>query len=75
MQEHNAYARFTAYFEDGEVIYSNPFARYDSTRYENPFQASAYGYTTNTTLTILFNTMLLALLIGVAVALYKIVKR
>ena len=75
MKEHDAYARFTAYFKDGEVIYSNPFARYDATCHANPFQGSMHGYTINTPLTILFNAMLLALLVGVIAAIYKTVKR
>ena len=31
------YARFTAFFPGGEVIYSNPFARYDSALEADPF--------------------------------------
>ena len=31
------YARFTAFFPGGEVIYSNPFARYDSALESDPF--------------------------------------
>ena len=34
------YARFTAFFPGGEVIYSNPFARYDSALAADPFDNS-----------------------------------
>lgn len=53
----DSYARFTAYFPDGEVIWSNPFARYDSSAADSPFRPSAH--TINYPLTILFNLLLL----------------
>lgn len=51
-----SYARFTAYFPEGEVIYSNPFARYDAATAESPFREPSHR--TNTVLTILFNLAL-----------------
>lgn len=65
------YGRFTAYFADGEVIYSNPFARYDTAEAQSPFEI---GYNVNLTLTILFNLLLLALFLAVAMALYKVIR-
>jgi hypothetical protein len=66
-----SYGRFTAYFADGEVIYSNPFARYDAAEAQSPFEI---GYNVNLTLTILFNLLLLALFLAVAMALYKVIR-
>lgn len=57
------YARLTAYFADGAVIYSNPFARYDSSREDTPYQEPSH--TVNLPLTILFNLLVLALICGV----------
>ena len=70
MAASDPYCRFTAYFSDGEVIYSNPFARYDSTVAESPFTAE---HSVNTILTILFNTLLLAVSAAIVVVTYKIV--
>jgi hypothetical protein len=67
----DSYGRFTAYFADGEVIYSNPFARYDAAEAQSPFEI---GYNVNLTLTILFNLLLLALFLAVAMALYKVIR-
>jgi hypothetical protein len=67
----DSYGRFTAYFADGEVIYSNPFARYDAAEAQTPFEI---GYNVNLTLTILFNLLLLALFLAAAMALYKVIR-
>ena len=40
MAAENSYARLTAFFPGGEVIYSNPFARYDSVLADDPFDNS-----------------------------------
>jgi hypothetical protein len=40
MAADDAYARLTAFFPGGEVIYSNPFARYDSALAADPFDNS-----------------------------------
>lgn len=53
------YARFTAFFPGGEVIYSNPFARYDSSINDSPFNNAPQKI--NVLLTILFNGLLAAL--------------
>ena len=64
----DSYGRFTAYFADGEVIYSNPFARYDSHSTDTPFRTT---YSVNALLTVLYNTIiaLIALLL-----IYKTIK-
>ncbi len=67
------YARLTAWFPDGEVIYSNPFARYDAELAASPYMAASHSV--NIPLTILFNLTILALCAGVILAFYKIVIR
>lgn len=62
------YARITAYFPKGEVIYSNAFARYDSSVSDIPFNEE--GHEIDALLTILFNLMLLALGAGDITLLY-----
>lgn len=59
----DSYGRFTAYFADGEVIYTNPFARYDAATEDSPFREPSHK--ANILLTILFNL----LLAGIAYAL------
>lgn len=56
------YARITAYFDDGAVIYSNPFARYDRTMGPTPYVESVHEV--NLLLTILFNIFLVAVVCG-----------
>ena len=56
------YVRVTAYFPDGEVIYTNPFARYDSSVASTPFSDAKPQV--NLFLTIMFN--LLLLIVGAA---------
>jgi hypothetical protein len=70
MRAEDSYARITAYFADGERIYSNPFARYDAESMDSPFENRSHSV--NTPLTILFNLVLLALLVGWGVAVYKV---
>ena len=53
------YARFVVYFDSGEVIYTNPFARYDKSRGDYPTTNSEHSV--NITLTILYNLLLAAL--------------
>jgi hypothetical protein len=62
------YARIVAEFDEGEVIYTNPFARYDSTTAESPFREPMHSV--DWVLTILFNTLIaiVAALIVVAIA-------
>lgn len=53
------YARIVAHFDQGEVIYTNPFARYDSAAAESPFRTPQH--TINWVLTIVFNLSLILL--------------
>lgn len=64
------YARFTVYFADGAVIYSNAFARYDSSTADSPYRMSSH--TVNWPLTILFNLLVLTLLCGDIYLLFKL---
>lgn len=61
------YARLTAFFDDGCVIYTNPFAHYDKTKAQTPYRES--GHTVNIALTVLFN---LALLLFTMLALFAL---
>ena len=66
------YARITAYFPEGEVIYTNPFARYDASDSDSPFTDSTHSV--NYSLTILFNLTILALLICALWMFYKLIR-
>ena len=69
MQTCDSYARFTAYFPDGEVIYTNPFARYDAKVADNPIKTDTHKI--NIPLTILFNATLAVLLTMLVFIFYK----
>ena len=73
MRKDDPYARITAYFPQGEVIYSNPFARYDATLSDTPFRDNTHK--ANYLLTILFNLLLVVMLIATAGLFYKLVIR
>lgn len=66
----DSYVRITAYFPEGEVIYSNPFARYDASVSDSPYREPSN--TVNIPLTVLFNLVVLALCAGVIVLFYKV---
>lgn len=70
MKPDDPYVRITAYFPDGEVIYSNPFARYDASVSDSPYREPSN--TVNIPLTVLFNLAVLALCAGVIVLFYKV---
>ena len=53
------YVRFRAAFDNGVSIYSNAFARYDSSVSDSPYKESPHSV--NWFLTVLFNAALLAL--------------
>ena len=73
MKENDPYARFTVFFPTGEVLFSNPFARYDAKQADSP--VNTHTHSVNIILTILFNTMLLTLLALLAYTLYKIIRK
>ena len=66
------YARIMAFYSDGAVIYSNAFARYDSTTQESPYRGDMYDI--NTPLTILFNIGV-ALCLGMMLTLIYVILR
>jgi hypothetical protein len=73
MRDDDPFARFTVYFPGGEVIYSNPFARYDADCADTPFREPRHNV--NMPLTILFNAALLAMLAALIFLFYKKVIR
>lgn len=64
------YARLVAYFSTGEVIYTNPFARYDKATSNYPTTNSEHSV--NITLTILYNLFLVVLFGTSIVAISKL---
>lgn len=65
----DSYSRFTAYFPEGEVIYSNPFARYDAATCVSPFRTDTHSV--DMTLTLLYNFILFGIFTALCVTLYK----
>ena len=70
MRAEDPYSRFVAYFADGEVIYTNPFARYNAELSSSPFQSQPTPV--NIPLTVLFNLSLVVAVAGIVV-LYKMI--
>ena len=66
-QPQDHYARLTAFFPDGEVIYTNAFARYDAARKADPFNNAPQQV--DWLLTVLYN-LLVACLLCLTVWLY-----
>ena len=62
----------TAWFPEGEVIYSNPFARYDASTAESPFDDTPHDI--NIILTVLFNLLAAGISTGSAYLLYKLIR-
>lgn len=73
MRSDDHYARFTAFFPDGEVIYSNPFARYDAS--VSGFPSNGPGHSASIVLTALYNLFLLLLTICTISLLIKILRK
>jgi hypothetical protein len=74
MKSEDAYARFTVYFPTGEVLFSNPFARYDSALASTPVREGQHCV--NIPLTVLYNALLLALMVLLMFVFYRnIIKR
>ena len=73
LKSNDPYARITAYFPKGEVIYSNAFARYDASVSASPFNEDSHEI--DVVLTILFNMMLLLLAAGDIALLYTLFKK
>ena len=73
MRPNDHYARITAYFPGGEVIYTNPFARYDAAKGDRPSTGTACK--ANIPLTILFNALLSAVLVILTIAYYRYITK
>ena len=73
MQPTDPYARLTAFFPDGAVIYTNPFARYDASAADSPIDNAPQKV--DYLLTILYNLLLLALAVGAVGLWRKFLKR
>lgn len=73
MKSTDPYARMTAYFKDGEVIYTNAFARYDSSIAESPYNDTPQKV--NIVLTILYNLLIILICAGIITIIYKILSR
>ena len=54
--------RYSAFFDNGVVIYSNAFARFDSSTAATPYRESPHSI--NYFLTVLFNLALLGIIFG-----------
>jgi hypothetical protein len=67
------YARMTAYFPGGEVIYTNPFARYDASVQASPMNNAPQKV--NVLLTVLYNLLVVALMAGTLYLLVKLFRR
>lgn len=72
LPEGEPYARMTAFFPDGAVIYTNPFARYDASAQDSPFDRTPQPV--NLPLTLLFNLLLAFLCAGTAWLLIRLWK-
>jgi hypothetical protein len=72
MTSRDNYARITAYFPEGEVIYTNPFARYDASASPSPYNDSPQQI--NILLSILFNLVIVLLCIGDGYVIYRLIK-
>lgn len=70
--KNDPYVRISAFFPDGEIIYSNPFARYDASVADSPFREPSH--TVNITLTILYNILLFLLCAGDIYLIYLVFK-
>ncbi len=69
----DSFARMTAFFPDGAVIYSNPFARYDAASAPDPFNNAPQRV--NWVLTVLYNLLALALIGLLLRALVKLFRK
>lgn len=73
LQHDEPYARITAYIPSGEVIYSQPFARYNSATMAMPRNVCEHSI--NIPLTLIFNIAIVALVVAIVVAYVKFLRR
>ena len=69
----DSYARITAYFPDGAVIYTNPWARYDAASQDTPYTDNPHQV--NWLLTLLYNLLVLLAVMGVLRLMGKLFKK
>ena len=72
MKSSDSYARITAWFPEGEVIYTNPFARYDASVAESPYDDTKQDI--DIILTILFNLLAAGIAAACIYILYKLIR-
>ena len=72
-RQEDPYVRLTAFFPDGAVIYTNPFARYDTSVSDSPFDNTPQKV--NLLLTVLYNLLVLALAVATLGQWRKFLKR
>lgn len=73
MQPEDSYARFTAWFPDGEVIWSNPFARYDASVSTSPYRIEDHSI--SIFLTFLYNLFMITLIVIASILIVRICQR
>lgn len=73
MKSSDPYVRITAFFQEGEVIYTNAFARYDRALSDSPFSSSKPS--ASIPLTIIFNLIMLLLCAGTVYSLVKVIRK
>ena len=73
MQPGEPYARLTAFFPDGCVIYTNPFACYDASLCESPVNNAPQKV--DILLTVLYNLLVLAINIGLGFLLFRVFRK
>ena len=73
MGSDDTYARLTAYFPKGEVIYTNAFARYDSAQSESPICNAPQKV--NFLLTMIYNVAVILLCYGIVLLLRKTIRK
>ena len=71
IEPNDCYARIIAYMPEGEVIYTNPFARYDSSLSDSPYDNTPLKV--NILLTILFNLAVVLVCLGDIYLIYLII--
>ena len=72
MNDEDSYVRIAAFMPRGEVIYSNPFARYNAATEDSPYDGSLPEV--SVVLTILFNAALLLIAMLLLALIYKLIK-
>lgn len=73
MMPTDPYARMTAYFPEGEVIYTNAFARYDARIAESPYKPERPKV--NIILTLLYNLFICLICGGIVTLIHKLLSR